>query len=113
MAYITTYQGNTLSLSLSLTNQDGSPYNASGCVLCYTATSNYETAPLFNVCTTGVGPNLANALTGLLIVNLSTGNTAQCCQQAVAGFTLIDVFTGVTYIPTDGLNILPSPYFQR
>lgn len=113
MAYIQLYQGGTASLSVNITNDDGSPFNASGYALWFTAKQTYSDPNyLVNVGTTGVGPNLANAVTGLMTINLTTGDTSICPGvYPFAGFTL----TGgnpatVSPIPQDGLEVFPS-YF--
>lgn len=110
MAYIQAYQGNTTTLSVNLTNDDGTPFNASGYALWFSAKQTYsDSSYLINTATTGVGANAANAVTGLMIINLTTGDTNQCVGIYPAQFTL----TGgnplsVNTIPTDGLEISPS-----
>lgn len=109
MAAIEIYQGNTRSIYLSITNADGTPYNASGCVLYYTARPDYVQSPFFTIGTTGLGANLSGALTGLMIVNLTSGDTNLCPGLYPAGFTFVDINSGISTFGTDGLNILPAP----
>lgn len=110
MGAINIYQGNTRSISVSLTNEDGTPYNASGCVLYYTARQDYVSQSyLFNIATTGLGPNLPAALTGLFVINVTSGDTTQCAGLYPAGFTLVDVNSGISTFGTEGLNILAAP----
>lgn len=114
MSYIQLYQAATASLSVNIANDDGTPFNASGYALWFTAKQNYSDPNyLINVGVTGEGINLPNALTGLFTINLTTGDTNICPGvYSCAGFTL----TGgnpltVSPIPQDGLEVLPS-YFN-
>lgn len=109
MAAIDCYQGNTKSISVTLTNTDGTRFNASGCALYYTARPNYVDDPFFTVVTTGLGANLTDALTGLMTLNLTSGNTNLCPGSYPAGFTFVDTQTGISTFGTDGLNILAAP----
>lgn len=109
MSAISVYQGNTRTISISLSNPDGTRYNASGCALYYTARPDYVQPPFWTIATTGVGPNLADALTGLMVLSLSTGNTNLCPGLYTAGFTFVDANSGISTFGTDGLNILPAP----
>lgn len=110
MAYIQAYQGNTTSLSVNLTNDDGTPFNASGYALWFSAKQTYSASSyLINSATTGVGANASAAVTGLMTIGLTTGDLNICPGIYPAQFTL----TGgsplsVNTIPTDGLEILPS-----
>lgn len=110
MSYIQIYQGNTATLTVNLTNDDGSTLNASGYALWFSAKQNYaDTNYLINVATTGVGSNAAAAVTGLMTINLTTGDCNICPGVYPAAFTLTggNPFS-IKTIPSDGLEMLPS-----
>jgi len=107
MDYIQVYQGSTSTVNVNLTNADGTPYNASGAVLYFTAKQNYSAAsPLFSLPCTGLGPNLTDALTGLMSFNLTTGETSFCSETYPASLLLVDVNSGRSPMPV-GYTILP------
>ncbi len=106
MDSILVYQGSAPTVNVNLTNQDGTPYNASGAALYFTAAQDYVSAPFFSVATTGLGPNLSNALTGLMSFNLTTGNTDLCAGDYPASLLLIDVAGKPNPIPV-GYTVLP------
>lgn len=110
MAYVTVYQGNTKTLSVNLTNDDGTPFNGSGYALYFTAKQNYSDPNyLFNVGITGVGLNLNDAVTGLFNIPLTSGDTNHCPSVYPAGFTLTGGNGSISSFNTDGLEILAAP----
>lgn len=115
MAYIQAYQKSTKTLSINITQNDGvTPFNASGYALWFMAQQNYADPNfLINTATTGVGINATNAVTGLMTINLTTGDLNLCAGVYPATFLLTGGNpSSVNPIPTDGLEILyaPSPF---
>lgn len=105
------FQGNTKTLNVNIAYDDGTPFSGAGYALYYTARQSYANPNyIFNIGTTGVGSNLANASTGLFTINLTSGDTNQCPGLYNAGFTL----TGgnpatISSFDTDGLEIVAAP----
>lgn len=107
---ICVYQGSTKTINVNLTNpgDPGTPYNASGAALYFTASPDYVSSPFFTLATTGLGANLSNALTGLMSFNLGTGQTTLCAGDYPASLLLVDVNSGRSPIAV-GYRVLPVP----
>lgn len=112
MAYITTFQGNTRSLYVNISNDDGTAFNASGYAMWFTVKQNLSQSDvLINTATTGVGANASAAATGLMTIALTSGDTNQCPGIYPAWFTM----TGgnpatINTIPTDGFEVVAAPF---
>lgn len=100
------YQGNTLNLNLSFTDEAGAALNLSGCVVYYTALPNYSQTGvyLFNIGVTGDSGNT----NGTITIPLSAENTNQCAGEYPAAITYSGNGQIQTY-GTDGLRIIPAP----
>ena len=104
---LTAYQGNSITIPLLFTNDDGSVFNASGCAVRFVMKRSYsETGTLVNNIVTGG----ATATGGAIYMPLSSGDTNQCPGDYLASFLLYDTQTGVSTFSTDGFKILPSLY---
>ena len=109
MAYLEVYQGNSRTIDLSFTDDNGIPINVSGAILYYTVKRNYSESNANAIINKVVTGNNAAAVTGFMTMTLTTGDTSQCVGDFLAGFTFIDTSTGVSTFDTDGLRILASP----
>lgn len=103
---VSVYQGNTLRLNLSFTDEVGTPLNLSGCVVYYTALPSYtqNDSPLFNVSATGDGSNVD----GTIALQLSSQDTNQCVGDYPAWITYSGNSQIQTY-GTDGFRIIAAP----
>lgn len=110
MATLQIYQGNSRTIGLAFTADDGvTPVNISGCLIYYTAKRSYTESnadAVINKVVTGDG---TIGLTGQAYMTLTTGDTSICVGQYLAGWTFVDLSTAVSTFDSDGLDILPSP----
>ena len=107
MALIEIYRGETKRIELSVTTDQGDPFNLSGYALYYSVKSSYsETGTLIAKTVTGHDSFEG----GLTHIDLTSTDTNQCAGNYVAAFALIDSGSGISIFNTDGLSILPSPY---
>lgn len=110
MSLIEAYRATSINLALQFTQDDGvTPFNMSGNAVFFGAAVNYSSSPVIYVGTTG---NDAAAVTGLINLSLSSGNTNQCPGDYVASFRIISPSGVPSAYPTEGLRILPTvlPY---
>lgn len=107
MALIEIYQGETKRIDLSVTDDNGTPFNLSGYSLYYSVKRSYsETGAVISLVVTGHDSPVG----GLTHIDLSSQNTNQCAGEYVAAFALVSSGSGVSIFNTEGLRILPSPY---
>lgn len=106
MALISVYRGDTKSLSLNFTQDDGvTPLNVSGYSIFFGASQSYSSSPIIYIGTTG---NNAAAVTGLVTITLSSGDTNICPSDYLADFRAVSPSGVVSTYPTAGLRILPT-----
>jgi hypothetical protein len=101
------YQSNTFTAPIIFTGENG-PWNVSGAVAYYVAKRSYSDSiddAIINKPITGAN---AEATSGILILNLTTGDTSHCVGDYIAGVTLFSGTNVITYTD-DGLRIRPSP----
>ena len=104
---IDVYQGDAKSLSLNFANDDGSPMNVSGYGVFFSASQTFVPPPAVYVGTTGTD---AAAVTGLVILGLSSSDTSICVGDYSAFFRLVDLSGNASTFPTEGLSILPTTF---
>lgn len=109
---IEVYQGNTLRINLTFTNDDGTPLNLSGYNLYFIAKRNYSestgSAPI-NILVTGHD----TPVSGITHVDLTTGDTSICANDYLADITLIaSGNSSISSYRTDGLRILPGTFYS-
>lgn len=80
----------------------------SGSLVYYTAKRSY-TESNANAIINNVITGDAGAISGQMTMFLSTGDTSHCPGDYFAGWTVVDLSTGVSTFDSDGLRILPSP----
>lgn len=99
------YQGNTVNLTLSFSDEQGNPLNLSGCLVYYTALPNYaETGYLFNIKVTGN----QNNTNGQIVIPLTAQDTNQCPGDYPAAVTFSGNGVVQTY-GTDGFRVIAAP----
>ena len=79
--------------------------NMSGSAVFLGAAVNYSTSPIIYVGTTG---NDSYAVTGLINLTLTSGDTNICPNDYLADIRIISPSGTATTYPTDGLSILPT-----
>ena len=98
-------QGDSKTVNLVFTNDDGTPMNLSGYALYYVVKQNYtDPAPLFTITQT----NHDVPVSGMTHVSLSGTQTRQCVGDYLAAFVLVSSGSGISTFETDGLSIVPS-----
>jgi hypothetical protein len=100
------YKGDSKTINLDFTNDDGSVYNLSGATIFFLAKRNYsdeDTAAIINITITG--HDIPES--GKSHIFITTGDTNQCAGNYVAKFRLQDIANNVTTFNTEGLAILP------
>jgi hypothetical protein len=114
MATIDVFQGCTRTLALSFTNEgDGSPLNVSGFLVQFVAKQSYSQAlaqAIVNTTVTGVAPE---AITGLIYLPITTGDTSHCVGDYFANFKVTDLMSGVSPFSVDGYRILPTTTYPN
>lgn len=99
------YRGDSKDINLTFTNTDGTPFVLSGYSLAFTAKSSYSaTGSAITVCQTGY----VSAVSGMMSIHLTTGQTNINPGDYYAQFALFDSISGKSTYNTDGLRILPS-----
>lgn len=104
-SWVTVTQGNTLNLTLTFTDANGSPLNLSGYQVYYTATASYADTgtQLFNIGVTGGASNTGGAIT----IPLSKQDTNYCAGDYPAAVTVSGAGNVSSY-NTDGFRIQPA-----
>lgn len=107
MSLIQIFFGDTKTLALSFSNEDGTSLNVSGWGIFLAASQTYQGAPPIYVGTTGTN---AAAVTGLVNLPLGTGDSSHCPGQYQADIRAIDLTGNVSTYQTEGLLILPTTF---
>lgn len=107
MATIDVHYGDTRTLYLGFTYENGAPLNVSGWGVFLAASQSYVGAPLIYVGTTGAN---AMAVTGLVYMSLTTDDTTHCPGLYNCDLRTVDLTGNVSTYQTDGLNILPTTF---
>lgn len=107
MSLISVYQGDAKTLILSFTYEDGTPLNVSGWGVFLAAGQSYVGPPLIYIGTTGVAPM---AITGLVYLPLTSGNTNRCAGDYNCDIRTFDLTGNPSTYRTEGLRILPTTF---
>lgn len=98
------YRGDAKTFNLTFTNTDGTPFVLSGYSLLFNAGPSYDAEPVI----TGYQTGYVSAVSGMMSLTLTSGDTNVCPFDYVAQFYLIDSDGNQSTYETDGIRILPS-----
>ncbi len=106
MPLVETYRANTLTFPIAFTQSDGTPVNVSGYGVFFGVAYNYASPPFAY---TGYTGSDSNAVTGVVYITLSSGDTNQCAGDYPAnGQAISPSGTVYTSSTVNGVRILPS-----
>lgn len=101
------YRGDSKRIELAFQNDDGTVLNISGATVYFTVKRNYSDADDDAVMDIQNSSHDV-AISGLTHITITTGDSAQCPGDYVAGFQLKDISNNITTFNVEGLSILPS-----